>query len=186
MDVNHRFIFVTLNLPLHLPNCVLCPVPKIFRSYISVLPKTIFSNRTLVISKMKRPTIIYWIARLVASVILLQTLFFKFSGSEESVYIFTQVGIEPWGRIGVGMVELIAAVLLLIPSTVWAGSVLAVGLMVGAIGMHLTLLGIVVKGDGGQLFLYAMIVLVCSLFSFWKSKDQVPLPIKKILPSFLQ
>lgn len=135
---------------------------------------------------MKTQIIIFWIARLVAAVILLQTLLFKFSGSEESVYIFTQVGMEPWGRIGVGVMELIAAILLLIPSTVWAGSALAVGLMVGAIGMHLTLLGIVVKGDGGQLFLYALIVLVCALFSFWMSKEQIPLPIKKILPSFLQ
>ena len=135
---------------------------------------------------MKIPTIIYWAVRLVAAIILLQTLFFKFSGSEESVYIFTQVGMEPWGRIGVGVMELIAAILLLIPSTVWIGSVLAAGLMAGAIGMHLTLLGIVVKDDGGLLFLYALIVLVCSLISFWKSKGQMPEGIKNFLPSFFQ
>ncbi len=135
---------------------------------------------------MKTQTILFWLARIVVAIILLQTLFFKFSASEESVYIFTQVGMEPWGRIGVGVMELIAAVLILIPSTVWAGSILAAGLMAGAIGMHLTLLGIEVKGDGGQLFLYALIVLVCSLYSFWKSRQQIPSPLKKFLPSFLQ
>ena len=135
---------------------------------------------------MKTQTILFWIARIVAALIMLQTLFFKFSGTDESVYIFTQVGMEPWGRIGVGVMELIAAILIIAPATVWLGSVIAVGLMAGAMGMHLTLLGIEVQDDGGQLFLYAVIVLVCALFSFWKSKSQVPAPIKKFLPSFLQ
>src|SRR5882672_3340919 len=59
----------------------------------------------------------YWGARIIAAIILLQTLFFKFSASPESVYIFTAVGMEPWGRIGVGVLELIAGVLILISST---------------------------------------------------------------------
>lgn len=126
------------------------------------------------------------IARLVAAVIMLQSLFFKFSGSEESVYIFTTVGMEPWGRIGVGVLELIASILLFIPSLIWFGSLLAFGLMAGAIGMHLTLLGIEVKGDGGQLFIYAILVAVCSLIVFWTSRHQIPDVLKKFLPSFLQ
>ncbi len=135
---------------------------------------------------MKTQSIIFWLARIVAAIILLQTLFFKFTASAESVYIFTQVGMEPWGRIGVGVMELIASVLILLSATVWLGSVIAIGLMVGAIGMHLTLLGIEVQGDHGQLFLYALIVLICSLISFWKSKGQIPQPIRKYLPLFLQ
>jgi len=110
------------------------------------------------------PSILHWAARLVAALLMLQTLYFKFAASEESVYIFQAVGMEPWGRIGVGILELIASVLLLINSTAWLGAALAAALMFGAMGMHITVLGIEVKGDGGQLFLYALIVFVCSMY----------------------
>ncbi len=136
---------------------------------------------------MKKSTLLlFWAARIVAALIMLQTLYFKFSGAEESVYIFTQVGMEPFGRIGVGVLELIASALILIPATVWAGAILALGLMGGAIMMHLTLLGIKVQGDGGQLFLYAVIVTVCSLVAFWLSRKTIPEPISKFFPSFLK
>src|SRR5258707_10230054 len=92
------------------------------------------------------------ICRGAAAVILLQTLFFKFTGAPESVYIFTKVGLEPWGRIGSGVAELIAAILLIAPSFPWLGAGLALGVMGGAIMSHLTVLGIVVKDDGGLLF----------------------------------
>ena len=129
---------------------------------------------------------VYWGARLIAAGIMVQTLYFKFTASEESVFIFTTVGMEPWGRIGVGVMELIASILLLVPATVWAGSLLAFGLMGGALGLHLTLLGIEVKGDGGQLFIYALIVSLCAAYSYWKSKHQLPVAIRKFIPSFLQ
>ena len=103
-------------------------------------------------------TIGIWILRLIAAIILLQTLFFKFTGSEESVYIFSTVGMEPWGRIGSGVVELIAAILILFPRTTWMGSLLGMGVMSGAIFFHLTKLGIVVQHDGGLLFIYALLV----------------------------
>ena len=129
---------------------------------------------------------IYRIARLVAAVIMAQTLYFKFTGAEESVYIFSTIGMEPWGRIGVGVMELLASLLIIIPATVWLGSILAIGLMGGAIMMHLTILGIEIKDDGGYLFILALIVLVTSLFTFWMSRDQIPAPIQKLLPSFLK
>jgi putative oxidoreductase len=135
---------------------------------------------------MKPLTLLSWVTRIVAAIIMLQTLFFKFTGAEESVYIFSQVGMEPWGRYGVGTMELIASFLILIPSTVWLGATLAIGLMAGAIMMHLTILGIEVKGDGGQLFLYAVIVLICSVVAFWLSRSSIPEPIKKFLPGFLK
>ncbi len=103
-----------------------------------------------------------WILRLLAAIILLQTLFFKFTAAEESIYIFTQIGMEPWGRIGIGVMELIAALLILYPKTTPFGALLAIGLMAGAIFFHLTKLGIVVKNDGGQLFVYAVMVLTAS------------------------
>ena len=119
------------------------------------------------------PQILYWGARLLAALILLQTLFFKFTASPESVYIFTKVGMEPWGRILVGILELFAGVMLVIPRTAWLGAGLALGLMVGAIGMHLTLLGIEVQGDGGYLFFLALIVTVCSAYTLAKNVDKI-------------
>ena len=113
-------------------------------------------------------------ARLIAAIILLQTLFFKFTAAEESVFIFTTVGMEPWGRIGSGVAELIAAVLLLIPSTIWLGAGLSLGVISGAIFFHLTVLGIEVQGDGGQLFVYAVAVFVCSLVALIIHRKQIP------------
>lgn len=113
---------------------------------------------------MKTPSNIFlWVVKVIAALIMLQTLFFKFSGAAESVYIFTKVGIEPWGRIGTGIVELIASFLILIPRSTWLGAFIAIGTMAGAIATHLTLLGIEVMGDNGQLFYMAVITLVCSL-----------------------
>lgn len=117
--------------------------------------------------------IFLWICRIVAALILLQTLFFKFSASPESVYIFSQVGIEPWGRIGTGVMELIAAILLLIPRFSVFGALLAVGLMAGAIVTHLFILGIEVMNDGGLLFIYASIVLLASLYVLWRGRVQL-------------
>lgn len=105
-------------------------------------------------------TIGIWALRIVAALILLQTLFFKFSGAEESVYIFSTLGMEPWGRIGSGVLELIASVLILYPRTTFIGAALGAGLMSGAIFVHLTKLGIAVRGDGGQLFIYALLVFI--------------------------
>lgn len=115
-----------------------------------------------------------WIGQIVAAAILLQTLYFKFTGAPESVYIFTTLGIEPWGRIGSGVAELIAAVLLLIPATAGIGAVLALGIIAGAILSHLTRLGIQVQGDGGLLFGLAVTVFVCALLVAWIRREQIP------------
>ena len=125
-----------------------------------------------------------WALRGIAAVILLQTLFFKFTGAKESVYIFTTVGhwlglsfMEPWGRIGSGIAELIAAVLLLLPQTVVFGSILSLGVISGAIFFHLTALGITLPAvdDHGELFALALIVFVCSLAVLVMHRDEAPL-----------
>jgi len=133
-----------------------------------------------------KTSILFWLVRIVAAIILVQTLYFKFSAAPESVFIFSTVGMEPWGRWLVGFLELVASVLLFIPATIWLGSILAIGLMAGALGMHLTLLGIEVQGDGGQLFVYALIVVVCTIYSLWKSRQTIPAGLRKLLPSFLK
>lgn len=123
--------------------------------------------------------ILSWVFRVLAAVIMLQTLFFKFSGAPESVYIFSKLGIEPWGRIGTGVMELIASVLILIPRTTAPGALLAIGIMGGAILTHVLFLGISVQGDGGQLFLYALLVFISALILFaWHWRQ-----LLKILPA---
>jgi len=93
---------------------------------------------------------------------MLQTLYFKFTAADESVYIFSKLGMEPWGRIGTGVLELVASILILFPKSTAFGALLAIGLMGGAIFFHLTKLGVVVQNDGGQLFIYGLIVFVSS------------------------
>jgi uncharacterized membrane protein YphA (DoxX/SURF4 family) len=118
--------------------------------------------------------IVYWVLRLLAVAIMLQTLFFKFSGAPESVYIFSTLGIEPWGRIGTGLLELVASLLILIPATTALGSLLGAGLMAGALLSHLTKLGIAVQDDHGQLFLYACLVFVSCLILLYTHRRQLP------------
>ncbi|WP_159467029.1 DoxX family protein [Dyadobacter sp. 3J3] len=130
--------------------------------------------------------IVFWILRIVPAVILLQTLFFKFSAAPESVYIFSTLGIEPWGRIGSGIVELIAAVLILIPALTGVGALIALGVISGAIFSHLTVLGIEVQGDGGQLFIYALIVFISCVLLVFFEKDRLLSLLKNRFPDGLK
>jgi putative oxidoreductase len=148
---------------------------------------------TQVISNMSRAMgtrilILSWACRIVAAIILLQTLFFKFTAAPESVYIFTKLGtfihgyvsfapintVEVWGRIGSGIMELIAAVLLLTPRFVWADAILGMAATGGAIFSHLTFLGIEVLGDNGLLFLLAIVVFVTSSVALYLHRKQIP------------
>ena len=115
-----------------------------------------------------------WAARIIVAIILLQTLFFKFTGAPESIYIFEKMGMEPWGRIGSGIVELIAGILILIPNTKIYGAILSLGVISGAIISHLTKLGIEVQNDGGTLFGMAVLVFVLSLGLIIYHKKEIP------------
>jgi len=132
---------------------------------------------------MKTKTILSGLLRLVAAVILLQTLYFKFTGQPESIYIFSKVGMEPWGRIGSGVAELLASILLLVPATIAIGAFLAAGIMVGALAAHLFILGIEVRGDGGQLFGYALVVLIASIVLMFLHFQQLISFKKRLLKS---
>lgn len=118
-----------------------------------------------------------WTLRGIAAVILLQTLFFKFTAAKESVYIFTTLGMEPWGRIGSGVAELIASILLLLPATVVYGAILSLGVIGGALFFHLTKLGITLPAvdDHGELFALAVVVFVCSLAVLLMHRQELPL-----------
>ena len=112
--------------------------------------------------------------RIVVAIILVQTLRFKFTAHPDSVYIFTSVGLEPYGRIGIGVLELISAILILIPKTVWLGSLISLGVISGAILIHLTSLGIEINGDGGILFYMAILVFVLSFILLWVNRKSIP------------
>src|SRR3954464_13788725 len=116
-----------------------------------------------------------WVLQVVVALILFQTLFFKFTGAKESVYIFSTLGMEPWGRIGSGVAELIASLLLLLPQTVVFGAILSLGVISGAIFFHLTKLGIALPlvDDHGELFALAVVVFVCSA-AVVMHRDQLP------------
>lgn len=109
---------------------------------------------------MKIRSLLLFILRLLAAVIMLQTLYFKFTGHPQSVKLFSELGMEPWGRIGTGVIELIASVLILIPATIGPGAVLGLLTMSGALYFHITKIGIRFDGDYG-LFTYAVICFVC-------------------------
>ena len=121
-----------------------------------------------------KTSIFTWIIKLIAVVILHQTLYFKFSGTEESIYIFTKLGIEPYGRIGSGIVELIASILILIPKTTLIGAILGLGTMFGAIFSHIFALGIVVLNDGGTLFALAIVTFICCSILIYQQRSKIP------------
>ena len=115
-----------------------------------------------------------FILRIIVALILIQTLRFKFTAHPDSVYIFETVGLEPYGRIGIGVLELIAAILLLISKTVWFGASLTLGIIGGAIMMHLTQLGIEVKNDGGVLFTTAVVTFTLSALILYLYRKNIP------------
>lgn len=112
--------------------------------------------------------------RIIVAVILIQTLRFKFTAHPDSVYIFKTVGLEPYGRIGIGVLELISGILLLIPKTIWMGAFLTLGLLGGAIMMHLTSLGIIVNNDNGTLFYTALITFLLTLMILYIYRKDIP------------
>jgi len=100
------------------------------------------------------------------------TLYYKFTAHEQSVRLFTQLGMEPWGRIGTGILELIASLLILYPRTTGIGAGLGAGLMAGAVFFHITKLGIKFDGDYG-LFNMAVLALISCIILLVIYRSQV-------------
>jgi len=129
---------------------------------------------------MKTKNIISWALRLTVAIILLQTLYFKFTAHPDSVHIFSALGIEPWGRIGLGIVELITALLILIPKTKIIGMINSLGIIIGAVFSHLLVLGVTVGNDGGSLFTLAIIVFIASTLFLILHKSEVLILLKRL------
>lgn len=123
---------------------------------------------------MKFQSLVRILLKWIPAIILLQTLLYKFTAAPESVYIFSTLGLEPYGRIGLGVLELIVAILLVVPRTTWLGALLGLGIMAGALFSHVTKLGIVVQNDGGTLFILALITFICCSLLAWLHRDQIP------------
>ena len=113
--------------------------------------------------------------RVVIAIILLQTLRYKFTGHPDSIYIFTKIGLEPFGRFAIGVLELFAAILILVPRTIWIGGLLSIGIISGAIFLHLTQLGIEINNDGGGLFYMAISIFILSFLVFWNERKKIPI-----------
>lgn len=113
------------------------------------------------------------ISSIAAAIVLLQTLYFKFTGAPESVYIFSELGVEPFGRIGTGVAELIISILLIIKRYSLFGAILGLGVISGAILSHIFVLGIEVQNDGGLLFGMAILVLVLLLITISLQKTKL-------------
>ncbi|MCR9074574.1 MAG: DoxX family protein [bacterium] len=126
-----------------------------------------------------------WVLQIVIAIILGQTLFFKLTGAEETKALFEVLGAEPWGRYASALMELSAVVLLLIPRTSVLGAMLALGVILGAIGAHLTKLGVSIDPGalgnealeplaGPSLFVMALVVLVCSVSVIVIRRSEIP------------
>ena len=98
------------------------------------------------------------------------------------MYIFSAVGIEPWGRIATGIAEGIAAIMLLVPRTILYGALMGAGIMLGAVATHLFILGIAVMNDGGQLFIYALLVMGSCIILIFQHRHELLQLKTKLLP----
>lgn len=126
----------------------------------------------------------FWILngiKLVVGVIFLQTLFFKFSAAEESVFIFSKLGVEPWGRIGSGLIEFFIIVLFFNPRFVWIGALVGIGAMFIALASHVFIIGIEVAKDHGLLFILALINFIGCCILLYADKESFLLNLKKVL-----
>lgn len=133
----------------------------------------------------KRQKILLTVFRFAAAIILLQTLFFKFTAHPDSVHIFSTLGLEPYGRIGIGILELIAGGLLIYARLSFLGALLAIGLMSGAIFSHLAFLGIEVNNDGGNLFTLAVVTFVCSAGVLYLQRTQLLRIFSRLFPKLI-
>jgi len=128
-------------------------------------------------------TTVSWLLRVIIAVIFIQTLYFKFTGHPDSVFIFSSLGLEPYGRIGLGIIELIASVLLVVPRTKILGLLLSFGTILGAVFSHLLYIGIEVKGDGGFLFFLAFLVFLACVVLFFIHKKEIIEITKRFMKS---
>ncbi len=119
--------------------------------------------------------IVIFLVKFLITIIVGQTLFFKFSGAVESIYIFSVLGVEPWGRLALGVLELLSLVFLWIPKTTLYALILILGMMSGAIASHLFILGIEIMGDKGELFILGVVTWLCTAVLLFIKREEIKL-----------
>ena len=119
--------------------------------------------------------------RITVAIIYIQTLYFKFTAHPDSVYIFTKMGVEPFGRISLGVIELIISICILIPKTKYAAIVMSIVIVLGALMSHIFILGIIVNGDNGLLFSLACLIFLLSIILFIYHYEEIKLKANRIL-----
>ncbi|MEI7711462.1 MAG: hypothetical protein WCI94_08515 [Rhodospirillales bacterium] len=120
-----------------------------------------------------------WPAALFIAGTLLWYEQYKLTGNEGSVYLFTILsdwlfihGYEKPFRLTVGIMEIVASILVVVPPTRVFGAFFALGIMSGAIFFHLVSpLGIDPYHDGGGLFKEALEVWACAAFILIARRD---------------
>ncbi len=113
------------------------------------------------------------VLRILVAIILVYSVNCKLTAHPDCVYIFSKIGLEPYGRISIGFIELFSGILLFIPKTTWIGATLLLGIIGSAIMIHLTKLGIEVNNDGGALFIIAIVAFILSAIILWTKRREV-------------
>ena len=127
-----------------------------------------------------------WTCQIIAAAILAQTLFFKFTYAPETRLIFERLGGRP-AATAAGVMELVCAVLLLLPRMAIFGALLSLGVIAGAIGTHLFVIGIDVvdpatgRGDGGLLFGLAVAIAALSLVILALRRQEVAAMVRRFV-----
>jgi uncharacterized membrane protein YphA (DoxX/SURF4 family) len=111
-----------------------------------------------------RPAVLWLIACFLAWVFFRQGLA-KFSSTSGWATAFRVWHYPDWFRIAVGVAEVAAAGLVLIPRTAFAGGLLIVGVMLGAMGTH------VYWGNPGQVTSEVLPLLLGTLLALGRRKE---------------
>jgi putative oxidoreductase len=82
-----------------------------------------------------------WILQIGAAGMFLMVGFFKLSGDPRMVGLFDAIGLGQWFRYVTGSLEVLGALLLLIPRLSGLGALLLMGVMLGAVPTHLFVVG---------------------------------------------
>jgi len=106
---------------------------------------------------MIRPDLVTWLLRLLVAVVFLYEGFDKFGTRRLWIRIYTEIGIGQWFRYATGMIEIVGAVLLLVPRATPISVALLLCTLVGAFLVHVFILGVGVPHSVVVLLLFAAV-----------------------------
>ena len=122
----------------------------------------------------KSITAALWVCQVIAAAVMVAAGFIKLQGGPVDIFIFEKLGMEPFGRYLITVLEFTAGILLVWPSFSVLGALLSVGTMIGASIAHATVLGFSVQGDGGMHVGLLVLVFVTSGVVLWARRRSLP------------